>query len=168
MTGNYGRDGKTEQRSGKWNGKQARRTTVNDQHGMTERTPAMETREVSQPPRTPGKNSILSEPSRIIKDSKSHSTKRQLAQSKQLSGPERSSNAQLNPDRRYYKPSTDTKTYFVNSQGHLQSREDPPEIIKPNAKGKLPDSKEAPIYHQPGSITINGTEELCASLPQFF
>ena len=89
--------------------------------------------------------------------SQSKSTKRK---SKHLSGPLSNSKAQSNPDRRYYKPSSDTKTYFVNSQGHLQSREDPPETIKPNAKGKLPDSKEAPIYHEPGSIVINGTEEL--------
>ena len=77
-------------------------------------------------------------------------------------------NAQSNPDRRYYKPSDGTKTYFVNSQGHLQSREDPPGIIKPNPKGKLPDSKEAPIYHEPGSIVINGTEELWALYPNSF
>ena len=56
----------------------------------------------------------------------------------------------------------------MNSQGHLQSREDPPEIIKPNAKGKLPDSKEHPIYHRPGSIVINGTEELRALYPNSF
>ena len=36
LTENYSQDGKTEQGSGKRNGKQATRTTVNDQHGMTE------------------------------------------------------------------------------------------------------------------------------------
>ena len=56
----------------------------------------------------------------------------------------------------------------MNSQGHIQSREDPPETIKPNAKGKLPDSKEHPIYHRPGSIVINGTEELQALYPNSF
>ena len=81
--GNYSQDGKTEQRSGKRNGKQARKTTVRDQHGMTERTPATETREVSQPLHTPGKNSVLSEPTSTVKSrqldgplrSKSNSTK---------------------------------------------------------------------------------------------
>ena len=147
-----------------------------DQHGMTARTPATETREVSQPLHTPGKNSVLSEPMRTLESkqldgplrSQSNSTKRQLNQSKQLSCPERSPKEQVDPDRRYYKPSNDTKTYFVNSQGHLQSREDPPEIIKPNAKGKLPDSKEHPIYHRTGSIVINGTEELRALYPNSF
>ena len=44
----------------------------------------------------------------------------------------------------------------------------PPEIIKPDKKGKLPDSKQAPIYHEPGSIVINGTEELRALYPNSF
>ena len=65
-------------------------------------------------------------------------------------------------------PTDGAKTYYINSQGHLQSREDPPEIIKPDKKGKLPNSKEAPIYHQPGSIVINGTEELRALYPNSF
>ena len=139
---------------------------------MTQGTPATETREVSQPSCTPSKNSVLSEPMRTLESkqsdgplsSQSNSTKRQLTQSKQLSGPERSPKAQLNPDRRYYKPSNGTKTYFVNSQGHMQSRE----IIKPNARGKLPDSKEYSIYHEPGSIVINGAEELRALYPNSF
>ena len=136
---------------------------------MTPRTPS---HRVSQPSRTPGKNLVLSEPMRTLKSkqldgplrsqSKSTTSKpkqlKQLKQSKRLSGPERSSKEPSDLDRRYYKPSDDTKTYFVNFQGHLQSREDPPEIIKPNAKGKLPDSKEHPIYHEPGSIVINGKE----------
>ena len=141
---------------------------------MTPRAPETQTRKVSQPSHTPGKNSVLSEPSGTVKReqldgplrSKSKSNKR--TQSKQLSSPLRSANAHSNPDRRYYQPSNDTKTYFVNSQGHLQSRDEPPEIIKPNKKGKLPDSKEHPIYHRPGSIVINGTEELRALYPNSF
>ena len=78
LTGNYSQDGKTKQRSGKWNGKQARRTTVNDQHGMTERTPATETREVSQPLRTPGKNLVLSEPTSTVKKTIKQSLKEQV------------------------------------------------------------------------------------------
>ena len=139
---------------------------------MTQRASATETREVSHPSRTPGNNSVLSGPTRTLEReqldgplSQSKSTKRN---SKKISGPLRSSQAQSNPDRRYYEPSDGTKTYFVNSQGHLQSRDDPPEIIKPDKKGKLPDSKSAPIYHKPGSIVINGTEELRALYPNSF
>ena len=91
-----------------------------------------------------------------LRSQSNHNTK----QLKQLSSPERSSNSSFNPDIRYYKLSTDTMTYFVNSKGHLQSRAEPPQIIKADGKGKLPDSKEAPIYHEPGSIVINNTEEL--------
>ena len=108
-------------------------TTVEDQHGMTSESPATATSEVSQPSHTQGNNSVLSDPTHTqqIKQldsplrSQSKCNTKQLKQSKQISGPERSSNSSSNPDRRYYKPSTDTKTYFVNSQGHLQSREDP-------------------------------------------
>ena len=175
--GTYSKNGKTERRSSERDGKQGKMSTVTeDQTGMTQGAPATKTREVSHPSRTPGKNSVLSGPMRTLEReqldgplrSQSKSTKWQLKQSKQLSGPKRSPSAHSNPDRRYYKPSDGTKTYFVNSQGHLQSREDPPEIIKPNAKGKLPDSKEAPIYHEPGSIVINGTEELRALYPNSF
>ena len=52
-------------------------TVTEDQHGMTEEASATETREVSQPSRTPGNNSVLSEPTRTL-------------ESKQLDGPLRS------------------------------------------------------------------------------
>ena len=140
---------------------------------MTDGNPDTQTREVSQQCRVPGNNLVLSEPSSTVKNkqldgplrSKSKSTKHNV---KQLSGPKRSTEAHRDPERRYYEPSDGTKTYFVNSQGHLQSRDDPPEIIKPDKKGKLPDSKDAPIYHKPGSIVINGTEELRALYPNSF
>ena len=53
------------------------------------------------------------------------------------------------PRRKYYKPSNDTNTFQINSKGHLQCLQDPNLIHKPNAKGKLPGSREAPIYHEP-------------------
>ena len=163
--------------NGEQNGKRSKTSTETDnQHGMTSGTPATAGREVSQPSHTHSKISVLSEPMRTAQSkqldnplrSKSNCNMKQLKQSKQLSSPERSSNSSFNPDTRYYKPSTDTKTYFVNSQGHLQSRGEPVEFIKTNDKGKLPDSKEAPIYHEPGLIVINNTEEPSSSLPQFF
>ena len=132
-TGTYSHNGKTECRPEARSGKQGKTSTVTeDQHRMTNGKPATEAREVSQPLHTPGRNSVLSAPSNTYEReqldgpirSKSKHTKGQLNQSKQSSGPERSSQGKVNPDRCYYKPSTDTKTYFVNSQGHLQSRED--------------------------------------------
>ena len=61
LTGTYRRNGKTEQRSSGRGGKQGKTSAVTeDQHGITPRTPDTQTREVSQPSRTPGKNSVLS------------------------------------------------------------------------------------------------------------
>ena len=55
------------------------------------------------------------------------------------------------PHRKYYMPSNDTKTFQINSKGYLQCLQDPNLIHKPNDKEKLPGSKEAPIYHEPGT-----------------
>ena len=127
LTGSYSQDGKTQMRTAGTKGKRA--TSTKEQHGMTDSLPATETREVSQPLCTPGKNSVLSEPTRTLQSnqldsplrSTSSSNTSQLTQSKQLSGPKSSNKCHSIPDRRYYKPSTDTKTYYINSQGHLQS-----------------------------------------------
>ena len=106
------------------NGKRATSTVTEDQHGMTAScTSATETREVSQPLRTPGKNSVLSEPTSTLQSRqldgplrrKSNRNTTQLAQSKQLSGPEMSNNCHSNPDRKYYKPTNGAKTYYIKS-----------------------------------------------------
>ena len=134
LTGTYSQNGKTEQRSSNRSGKHGKTSTVTeDQHGMTQETSATETREVSHPSHKQGNNLVPSEPlkSKTLDGplrSQSKSNSNGLSKSKKLSGPKSNSNAQSNPNRRYYKPSDDTKTYFVNSQGHLQSREDPPGI----------------------------------------
>ena len=62
-------------------------------------------------------------------------------------GPKRKHTSKKSPHRSYYRPSDDTKTHRMNNQGHLQCVEDPDLIHKPNDKGKLPGSREAPIYH---------------------
>ena len=151
-------------------------TVTEDQHGMTSRSSATATQEVSHSSYTQRVNSVLSEPMHTMVRSNDNTKDgplrtmsiQQSKQLKQLSIPERNQNSSQTPQRNYYKPSKDTKTYFANSQGHLQYREDPQEIIKPNKKGKLPDSKEVPIYHEPGLITINSTEELKALLSNSF
>ena len=83
---------------------------------MKHGTPATETTDLSQPLRTPGQNSVLTEPSGTVQReqldgplrSKSKSTKHQLTQSKQLSSPLRTTIADSNPDRRYFQPCDDT------------------------------------------------------------
>ena len=41
----------------------------------------------------------------------------------------------------------------VNNKGHLQCQQDPNFIHRPNNEGKLPGSREASIYHEPGTVS---------------
>ena len=70
--------------------------------------------------------------------------------------------------RKYYMPSNDTKTIQINSKGHLQCLQDPNLIHKPNDKGKLPGSREAPIYHEPGIVSCKTMEDLKKLYPNLF
>ena len=72
------------------------------------------------------------------------------------------------PCRKYYMPSNDTKTFQINSKGHLQCLQDPNLIHKPNDKGKLPGSREAPIYHEPGTVSCKTVEDLKKLYPNPF
>ena len=72
------------------------------------------------------------------------------------------------PCRKYYMLSNDTKTFQINSKGHLQYLQDPNLIHKPNDKGKLPGSREAPIYHEPGTVSCKTVEDLKKLYPNSF
>ena len=72
------------------------------------------------------------------------------------------------PLRKYYMPSNDTKTFQINSKGYLQCLQDPNLIHKPNDKGKLPGSREAPIYHEPGTVSCKAMEDLKKLYPNSF
>ena len=65
-------------------------------------------------------------------------------------------------------PSNDTKTFQINCKGHLQCLQDPKIIHKPNDKGKLPGSREAPIYHEPGTVSCKTVEDLKKLYPNSF
>ena len=65
-------------------------------------------------------------------------------------------------------PSNDTKTFQINSQGHVQCHQDLNLIHKPNNKGKLPGSREAPIYHEPGTVSCKTVEDLKKLYPNSF
>ena len=67
--------------------------------------------------------------------------------------PKRKHTSKQAPCRKYYRPSNDTKTFQINNKGHLQCHQDPNLIHRPNDKGKLPSSREAPIYHEPGTVS---------------
>ena len=83
-------------------------------------------------------------------------------------GPKRSNKTKKSPLRKYYKPSKDTRTFKINTKGHLQCQEDPNLIHKPNDKGKLPGSREAPIYHEPGTVSCKTVEDLKKLYPNSF
>ena len=72
------------------------------------------------------------------------------------------------PRRKYYRPSNDTKTFQINNKGHLQCLQDPNLIHRPNDKGKLPGSREAPIYNEPGTVSCKTMEELKKLYPNSF
>ena len=65
-------------------------------------------------------------------------------------------------------PSNDTKTFQINNKGHLQYHQDTNLIHKPNDNGKLPGSREAPIYHEPGTVSCKMVEDLKKLYPNSF
>ena len=83
-------------------------------------------------------------------------------------GPKRKHISKESPRRKYYMPSNDTKTFHINNKGHLQCHQDPNLIHKPNDKGKLPGSREAPIYHEPGTVSCKTVEDLKKLYPNSF
>ena len=59
--------------------------------------------------------------------------------------------------------------YFRSTtKGHLQCMQDPSFIHRPNNKGKLPGSWEAPIYHEPGTVSCKTVEDLKKLYPNSF
>ena len=84
------------------------------------------------------------------------------------SSPKMKNTSKEAPHRKYYMPSNDTKTFQINSKGHLQCLQDPNLIHKPNDKGKLPGSREAPIYHEPGTVSCKTVEDLKKLYPNLF
>ena len=83
-------------------------------------------------------------------------------------GPKMKHTSKKAPRRKYYKPFNDTKTFQINNKGHLQCLQDPNLIHKPNNKGKLPSSREAPIYHEPGTVSCKTVEDLKKLYPNSF
>ena len=115
-------------------------------------------------------NSVHSGPNKNITDSIKDGpfSTRNVSGSKAKLGPKRSNKSQQTPCRKYYMPSNDTKTFQINSQGHLQYLQDPNLIHKPNNKEKLPGSREAPIYHEPRTVSCKTAEDLKKLYPNSF
>ena len=115
-------------------------------------------------------NSVPSGPNKNITDSvKDGPFSNQTADSSNAkSGPKMKHTSKNAPCRKYYRPSNDTKTFQINSKGHLQCLQHPNLIHKPNDKGKLPGSREAPIYHEPGTVSCKTMEDLKKLYPNSF
>ena len=115
-------------------------------------------------------NSVHSGPNKKITDSVKDSPYRKHTadSSNAKSGPKMKHTSKEAPRRKYYIPSNDTKTFQINSKGHLQCLQDPNLIHKPNDKGKLPGSREAPIYHEPGTVSCKTVEDLKKLYPNSF
>ena len=107
-------------------------------------------------------NSVHSGPNKKIVDTvKDGPFRKHTAYSSNAkSGPKIKHASKEAPRRKYYMPSNDTKTFQINSKSHLQCLQDPNLIHKPNDKGKLPGSMEAPIYHEPGTVSCKTVEDL--------
>ena len=115
-------------------------------------------------------NSVHSGPNKKIPDIvKDGPFSNQTADSSNAkSSPKMKHTSKKAPCRKYYMPSNDTKTFQINSKGDLQCLQDPNLIHKPNNKGKLPGSREAPIYHEPGTVSCKTVEDLKKLYPNLF
>ena len=83
-------------------------------------------------------------------------------------GPKMKQTSSKAPRRKYYMPSNDTEMFQINNKGHLQCHQDPNFIHRPNDKGKLPGSRDAPIYHEPGTVSCKTVEDLKKLYPNSF
>ena len=115
-------------------------------------------------------NSVHSGPNKNIMDSVKDGpfSNQTTSNSNAKSGPKMKNTSKKAPCRKYYRPSNDTKTFQINNKGHLQCLQDPNFIHKPNDKGKLPGSREAPIYHEPGTVSCKTVEDLKKLYPNSF
>ena len=125
---------------------------------------------VKEPKMSNTGNSVLSGPNKNITDTVKDGpfSKGNVSGSNAKLGPKRSNKSTKTPHRKYYKPSNDAKTFQINNKGHLQCQQDPNLIHKPNDKGKLPGSREAPIYHEPGTVSCKMVEDLKKLYPNSF
>ena len=81
------------------------------------------------------------------------------------STPSQSEISSNTPKWQYYPPQEDQETYYINSEGHLQCHQDPQKTIKATSPQELPGSREHPIYHKPGSVTVNSVEDILKLYP---
>ena len=146
----------------------SRDVDISDEEQHSQEEPSATTEK--EPKTSKSGNSVPSGPNKNITDSvKDGPFSNQTADSSNVkSGPKMKHTSKKAPRRKYYRPSNDTKTFQINSKGHLQCLQDPNLIHKPNDKGKLPGSREAPIYHEQGTVSCKTVEDLKKLYPNSF
>ena len=83
-------------------------------------------------------------------------------------GPIRKADSTEIPQRKYYRPTADTKTYRMNGQGQLQCQQDPKDVTRVGSVKELPLCREKPIFHEPVGALITDKEQLTAMYPNSF
>ena len=64
------------------------------------------------------------------------------------------------PQRKYYRPTADAKTYRMNGQGQLQCQQDSSDVTRVGSAKELPLCREKPIFHEPEGALITDKEQL--------
>ena len=63
-------------------------------------------------------------------------------------GPIRKADSTEIPQRKYYRPAADVKTYRMNGQRQLQCQQDPQDVTRVGSVKELPLCREKPIFHR--------------------
>ena len=88
--------------------------------------------------------------------------------SKGKDGPKMKADSTEIPQRQYYRPSADAKTYSMNGQGQLQCRQDPKDVTRAGCAKELPLCREKPIFHEPVGSIMRDKEQLTSMYPNSF
>ena len=72
------------------------------------------------------------------------------------------------PQRKYYRPMADAKTYRMIGQGQLQCQQDPKDVTRVGSVKELPLCREKPIFHERVGALITDKEQLTAMYPNSF
>ena len=83
-------------------------------------------------------------------------------------GPIRKADSTEIPQRKYYRPAADVKTYRMNGQGQLQCQKDPKDVTRVGSVKELPLCREKLIFHEPVGALIKDKEQLTAMYPNSF
>ena len=83
-------------------------------------------------------------------------------------GPIRKADSTEIPQRKYYRPMADAKTYRMNGQGQLQCQQDPKDMTRVGSVKELPLCREKPIFHEPVGASIKDKEQLTTMYPNSF